>query len=492
MDTRSEHERFAAELAARDDMVAALNELVREQAGLIVELKSKQELLEELVRRQAEMLGRHSGNSNLPPSSDGPAKGGGGKRPKRGKSGRKRGGQRGHKGSHRRMVPPEQVDEAIDMFPARCKHCAEWLPKTLDAYPTRHQHTELVPLMVWVTEYRRHSVLCPGCGHQTRAAYDDDVIPSTAFGPRLMAAVVLLTGIYHLSRRKAAQLMWDLLGVRISVGSISNIERRVSGAVQASVEEAWTEAMHAPVKHADGTSWYQAGAMLALWTVATAGVTVFKIIPNGQAATLKREVLTRLRGVLVSDRATALKFWAMAFRQICWAHLLRKFISFSERDGPAGTLGRELLDCTAIVFAYWADFKNGALTREQFAARMAPVRADFERTLKRAIATDIKGLSGSCADMWEHREALWTFVERDGVEPTNNHAERELRGFVLWRRRSFGTQSERGNRFAERLMTIAHTARKQGKDILAFLVACCTRHEDEPAPSLFASSVAPA
>ena len=126
--------------------------------------------------------------------------------------------------------------------------------------------------------------------------------------------------------------------------------------------------------------------------------------------------------------------------------------------------------------------------REQLTARMAPVRADFERTLQRALAAEVKGFSGSCADIWEHREALWTFVEVDGVEPTNNHAERELRGFVLWRKRSFGTQSDRGNRFAERLMTIAHTARKQGRELLAFLIACATRTADEPAPSLFATA----
>src|SRR5690606_39197862 len=110
-------------------------------------------------------------------------------------------------------------------------------------------------------------------------------------------------------------------------------------------------------------------------------------------------------GILVSDRATALKFWAMHLRQVCCAHLLRKFVSFAERDGPMRTIGRELLDATKILFAYWFDFKEGRLTRKRFAARVAPVRADFERKLRRGIDADIKGLSGSCADLWEHREA---------------------------------------------------------------------------------------
>jgi transposase len=134
-------------------------------------------------------------------------------------------------------------------------------------------------------------------------------------------------------------------------------------------------------------------------------------------------------------------------------------------------------------------FKQGRLDRATFIARMAPVRPQVEALLERAVAANEKGLSGSCEDILEHREALWTFVEHDGVEPTNNHAERELRSFVLWRRRSFGSQSERGDRFAERVMTIAHTARKQGRDVLAFLTACCaSRSVGTRAPSLLAAS----
>jgi transposase len=164
--------------------------------------------------------------------------------------------------------------------------------------------------------------------------------------------------------------------------------------------------------------------------------------------------------------------------------LLRRFVSFSERDGPARVIGRDLLGYAGILFEYWRDHRDGKITHERFVAWMAPVRQQVEAILEKAVALDIKGLSGSCADILEHRKALWTFVDRDDVNPTNNHGERELRAFVLWRKRSFGTQSERGNLFAERLMTIAHTARKQQKNVLAFLTACC----EMPAapPSLFA------
>jgi transposase len=300
-----------------------------------------------------------------------------------------------------------------------------------------------------------------------------------------MSAVALLTGVYHLSRRRAVQLLSDLVGVRISLGAVSAVEARVSEAVVPAVEEACERVANAAVKHTDGTTWLQTGTMLSLWTIATACATVFKIVANGRAETLK-PLYGKLRGILVSDRATALNFWAMERRQICWAHLLRKFVSFEERDDPASQFGRELLEYTGIMFEYWHDYRDGKFGREGLRTWMAPVREQFEALLERAVAAKILGLSGSCADILVHKAALWTFVEREGVEPTNNHAERELRAFVLWRKRSFGTQSERGNRFAERLMTVAHTARKQSKNVLEFLTACCVAYVDRGAvPSLF-------
>lgn len=176
----------------------------------------------------------------------------------------------------------------------------------------------------------------------------------------------------------------------------------------------------------------------------------------------------------------------MAPRQVCWARLLRKFVSFAERDGPAGSVGRELLDYTGLVFEYWHDYKDGKLSRERFIAWMAPLRHQVQTALQRAVDAQLGHVSGSCAHILAHAPALWTFVDHHGVDPTNNHAERELRAFVLWRKRSFGTQSERGNLFAERLMTVAHTARKQRRHVLTFLTSCCQALlDDSPPPSLF-------
>ncbi len=485
MDAQQRIAELEVALAARD---AALVAKDAEIAALTAQVTTLIKQVAELT----EKLGQNSRNSHLPPSSDPPGNGGkpgkpGSSKP-RSKSERKRGGQRGHRGTRRTLVPEAQVNEFVDLYPAECESCWKALPEIPDAHAKRYQITEVPPILPHTTEVRRHTVACFGCGHKTRAAYDENLIPASPFGPRLMGMVALLTGVYHVSRRKAATLLSDLVGVPISLGAISAVEARVSDAVKPAVDEAWTRVEGAAVKHTDGTSWLKAGTLLALWTIATAAATVFKIVTDGSRATLQ-PLYGALRGILVSDRATALRFWAMDRRQICWAHLLRKAVSFSERDGPSATFGRDLLNYIGILFEYWHDYKAGKLDRATFQAWMAPVRAQVEELLARAVASNIDRLSGSCANILAHKLALWTFVDTDGVEPTNNHAERELRAFVLWRKRSFGTQSDRGNLFAERLMTVAHTARKQGQDVLAFLAGCCEAHAaGTRAPSLFAGA----
>ena len=469
----------------RDQRIAELEAQVASKDACIAELEGKLEELTKLVTALQEQLGRNSANSNKPPSGDSP-----GERAERrgkGKSGRKRGGQPGHSGSTRELVPPEQVSEFKNLFPPECENCWTALPQTPDPSAQRFQTIELPEPKAHVIEWLQHCVACPRCNHKTSASTES--IPASPFGPRLSSVTALLTGVYHVSRRAAVSLLSDVLGVEISLGAVSAVEARVSEAVNPAVDEAWAKVEQAPVKHTDGTSWFQAGLLLSLWTIATKMATVFKILANGKADTLA-PLFGRKLGILVSDRATALNFWAMELRQICWAHLLRKAISFSERAGRAGALGRELLDYIAIMFAYWEDLKVGKLSRDQFREHMAPLRKQVEAVLQRAVAAKLAQVSGSCADILAHRAALWTFVDRDDVEPTNNHAEQQLRAFVLWRRRSFGTQSDRGNLFAERLMTVAHTARKQNKNVLAFLTACCTaRLAGTAAPSLFAPDV---
>jgi transposase len=472
-----------AESAAKDARIADLEAQVAARDARIATLEEQVAMLMKRVGELEEKLRQNSRNSHLPPSSDSPSE-----RKQRDKSSsgsRKRGGQPGHGGSRRELLSDDEVDEVVDLYPSDCENCWEALPKVPDRCAHRYQQTEMPAVKPHTTEWRRHQVTCRHCGYKTRATYDEKVIPPSPFGPRLMATMAMITGIYHVSRRSAVGLLSDLLGVRVSLGALSAVEARVGEAVQPVVDEAWDRVRSADVKHTDGTSWYQSGLSMALWTIATTAATVFKIVADSSKKTLQ-PLYGALTGILVSDRATSLTFWAMERRQICWAHLIRKFVSFSERDGPAGAFGRQLLDYTGIVFDYWHDYKAGKLDRATLVAWMAPVKKQVRELLDKAVAANVAQLSGACADILDHAPALWTFVETDGVEPTNNHAEQQIRAFVLWRKRSFGTQSARGNVFAANLMTVAHTARKQKKNVLALLVECCkARREGTRAPSLF-------
>lgn len=468
-------ESLEASLAERDAKLAERDAKLAELVELVTKLTSQ-------IEKLTEQLAQNSKNSHRPPSSDGPGagSGGGASGQQRPGSGRKRGGQKGHRGSHRELLPASRVDHIVDLYPDVCLGCAQPVQKVLDAAPCRHQQLDLRDHRPHLTEFRRHAVQCGHCSTWTRAAYARGQIPASSFGPCLTAVVGMLTGAYHLSRRSAQKLLLELFGISISLGAISGMEARASEALKSAYAEAEREVQYAGVKHTDATSWTRAGKLMSLWTLASVAATVYRIFADGCRDTI-RPLFGPAKGILVSDRASVFTFWSMSFRQICFAHLVRKFVAFSERAGRAGALGRELLEYTALVFEYWHGYKAGELSRDEFESWLQPVQRGFERALERGEKANIDRLSGACADILAHRDALWTFVTHDSVQPTNNHAERELRGFVMWRKRSFGSQSERGERFAERMMTVVHTARKQGKTVLDFLVHAVTAHINETA-----------
>jgi transposase len=460
-----------AKLAERDTKLAERDAKLAELVELVAKLTGQ-------IEKLTEQLAQNSKNSHRPPSSDGPgASSRGGTIGKRSGSGRKPGGQKGHRGSYRELLAPERVDTFVDLFPEVCLGCACTLPRLVDVAAHRYQQLELRDHRPHVTEWRRHEIGCERCGASTRAEFNGTQIPNSAFGPCLTAVVAMLTGAYHLSRRKTQKLLRELFGISVSLGAISAMEQRASEALESAHQEALREVQYAGIKHSDATSWTRSGKLMSLWTLASLAATVYQIFADGCRDTILPLFGPRI-GILISDRATVFSFWSMTQRQICHAHLLRKFVAFSERVGTAGAIGRELLECTSLVFEYWHGFKDGLLTRQELQFWLRPVQRDIEQLLERGERSNIDRLAGACADILAHRDALWTFVTNEDVEPTNNHAEVELRDFVLWRKRSFGSQSERGERFAERMMTAVRTARKQGKDVLDFVVASIAAHID--------------
>jgi transposase len=421
-------------------------------------------LVEELRAR----LGQNSSNSNRPPSTDSPSDRQ--ERPKKLPSGRPHGAQPGHKPAKRELLPPEKVKRFHVLWPHRCHRCKRRLPHVRHGEPLRHQVLELPSIEPDVDEFQHQHVLCT-CGAVTCAALPDGV-PRGMLGPRLLALIGYMTGRLHVARRSVVEFLGDVLHTKLCLGTVSEAEEKVSEAIAAPVEEAFEHVAAAPVKHADATGWKQCGAARTLWTIATTMATVFAVTPD---ATLKglRGLFKKIRGTLVSDRGSQFGFWAMEKRQICWAHLIRKFAAFSQRSGKVGEIGRNLLFLADMLMFCWHNARDGTTSRKELRRRVDKLSQYFEAWLEAGVRLDVRGFSGSCENLLAHREALWTFARQPGVEPTNNHAERELRAYVLWRKSSFGSQSERGDRYAERIMTVTHTLRKQRRNVLEYLTAAC-------------------
>lgn len=429
-------------------------------------------------------LGENSSNSNKPPSSDSPAD----RRARRkdAPSGRSRGGQRGHKGHKRSFLPADEVRSSTDCFPARCRRCGDQLPKRRDAHPLRHQVVDVPKIEPVADDYWLHRVTCR-CGETTCGTLPVGV-PHGMLGPQVLALIAVLTADGHMSRRKVQGLLGAVFGLDVSLGTLSESEQIVSDAVADAVEEARLHALAERVKHADATSWRQAGASRSLWTLATTTVTVFTIVADASRARLQSWI-DRCRGVLVTDRGPQFKFWAIERRQICWAHLIRKFAAFGERRGRPGEIGRDLLLWSRVLLHAWHRVRDGTGSRAELRRVAKNVRVIVERLLEEGAGLPIKGFGGSCADILEHREAMWSFVCEPDVDPTNNHAERELRGLVCWRRSSGGTQSERGNEFASNLKSVIHTCRKQRRHVLAYLnSAIRAKLRNRRTPSLIAAA----
>jgi transposase len=470
------------------ERIAALERQLAERDARIAALEAQVAMLLARVDELTRQLGQNSSNSSKPPSADGPAAP---RQAPRKPSGKKRGAQPGHKGHHRVRVPSDQVDHVVEHKPPTCGDCGVALAGD-DPEPMRHQVTELPPVRAEVTEHRLHALTCGDCGATTCATLPPEV-PRGAFGPRLTALTATLTGVYHVGRRTAQGLLRDWFGVAMALGSVIACERVVSAALERPVADAHAYVKDQPVVHADETGWRQALARAWLWVAVTTHVTVF-VLHTRRGVEGARALLGAFTGWLVTDRWSAYNAWAVERRQLCWAHLLRYWVSFTQySNGKVIWLGKQLLEHTDAMFKSWHRVRDGTLTRAAFQAEMVPRRAAVEGLLTYGTECGNKRVAGICRAILKRRVALWTFVDVPGIEPTNNAAERAMRQGVVWRRLSLGTQSDAGSRFVERILTTAVTLRQQGRSIVGFLTAAvAAKYHSTPAPSLLPTTSAPA
>jgi transposase len=424
-------------------------------------------MIEQRLARLEERVNQTSRNSSTPPSSDPPTLA----RPTRSPSGRKTGGQPGHQGHGRELKPLEQVDRIVDAKPVACEQCRSLLLGE-DPQPVRHQVTELPVITSVVTEYRCHTLACLVCGAQTQAPWPQDM-PLGSFGPRLQATAGFLTGRMGASHREVQEVLATVFQVGVSVGSIASLEQAVSEALAAPVAEAARYVQEHHVRNADETGWREKAKRVWLWISRTPLVTVFRILASRGTVEAKEVLGENFPGVAGTDRYGAYNWIDPRQRQLCWAHLKREFVAWSERGGETARLGQALLAEEARLFALWYRVRDGTLSWADFQVAVLPLMERVGTLLREGAAGAPTPTQRTCRNILKREAALWTFVWEADVEPTNNSAERPLRRAVLWRRRSFGTQSVTGSQFVERILTAVTTLRQQQRDVLDYLTAVC-------------------
>jgi len=440
-----------------------------EQKFAALEAKDAEiESLKTEVAALRERLGQNSTNSSLPPSSDAPQH----RCPSRREpSGKKQGAQLGHLGAGRSLKPTSEVDRVIDLRPERCRSCGRSL-KGDDPTPARHQVTEIPPAPAEVIEYQRHTLGCAICGVKTAAEWSVEV-PDGSFGARLQATIAYFTGRLGLSQRDCVEALSVLHGASLSLGSVSALQRQVSEALAAPVETAREFVRRQAVNNVDETGWRECGRLNWLWVNATPQVTAFRVAAKRDAATAREIIGGAKTSIITTDRYLGYSWLATTRRQVCWAHLKRDFQAISERGGESQEIGEALLVQTKEVFRLWHQVTDGTLSRRQFQKLIAVVQQSVKELLAEGSQCRSSKTRGTCRQIRTVEAALWTFVRVRGVEPTNNAAERALRRAVLWRRKSFGTQSATGSRFVERILTVVASLRQQGRDVMAYLTAAC-------------------
>lgn len=442
-------------------------------------------MVPKLLQRIKELearLGLNSSNSSMPPSKNPP---GAPPPPEKKPTGRKRGGQLGHKKHERTLYPPERVDRVTEVKPCDCRRCGRVLLGN-DANPYRHQVVDVPRVLATVVEYWLHSLRCDSCGVTTQATLPLGV-PTTPFGPRLQAMMSVCAGSYKLSKRMIEELVSDFFGVDVSLGSISNLEQDTSEAIAAPVAEAAAYLQAQPIVHADETGWMEAKKKAWLWVAVTANVAVF-LIRRSRGADVAKELLGEtFKGILVSDRWCAYNWIRAISRQLCWAHLIRHFKLFELHGPEAKQLGKALQWQADLMFDYWHRVRDGTLGRDTFRKYMRPVRREILDLLRAGMTCESAKVAGMCKEILKLEKALFTFVDQPGVEPTNNWGERAIRPAVLWRKGSFGTDSESGSRFVERVLTVVATLRMQKRNVLDYLTTACEAWlYGSAAPSLLA------
>lgn len=442
-----------------------------EAQAIILALLAHIAALEKRVAELEARLNRSPQNSSLPPSTQHPHAKPPSAKPK---SKRNRGGQPGHLRHERALIPAEQCDGIVPLKPTACRRCGQRFNGRdrfrADLDPLRHQVWELPEIEPIVTEYQRHRLTCCGCGETTCAELPAGVSTCTA-GPRLVALTAMLMGCFRQSKRRVALFLEQVLGQPCSPGWVVKLQNQATAALRPSYEQLAAQLPAQEQLSLDETPSKEGPTKAWLWTCVARKFTVFALRATRGACVVAELLGESYGGVVTCDRAKAyFPVGATGRLQWCWAHLKRDFQALIDSDdGQVKRLGHDLMRPTKELFRHWSRCRDGTIARETFRRLMQPIRREVEALLLRGDFSGNPRLAGMCGPLYKHRAWLWTFVDRPGVEPTNNASERALRHAVIWRKLSFGTQSAAGSRFVETILTVVETCRQHGRNLFAFL-----------------------
>ena len=380
----------------------------------------------------------------------------------------------------------EAVDLVVEHWPERCGCGHVFCEGERDGVgqPTRHQVSELPEIAVEVAEHRLQRRRCPDCGATTRAELPAGVAVG-AFGPRLEAAVATLSVRNRVSRRDTVELIGELFGCPLSTGTVDAICRRAGAALEVAYGDLLEHVRCAQAVNIDETGWRLRGGRRTLWGAITAAAAVFRIAPDRH----EREALALLgedfEGVVGSDRWWAYRSFDAARRQVCWSHLIRDFTAHAEGLAAQKQFGERGLDIAGRLFWAWEQYQQDG-DRRRLKRQVAPLKRELKALLRQGSKGKrhrlVRGFSKNLLKVWP---ALWTFTELAGVDPTNNRAERALRGPVIHRKLSLGSQSEQGERTTERLLSASVTCRLQRRSLFSYLTdALGAKARGDPAPLL--------
>ena len=459
--------------------LSAQNERLEAQVG---KLTAKVACQDERIASLERLLSRSSRNSSQPPSADPPST------PPRSKSptGRAQGAQPGHEGKGRELLPMSAVDEVIEHWPTGCGcgHVFAACELVAVGDPARHQVEELPRLAVTVTEHQCQRVRCPGCGARPRGVLPAGVGES-AFGPRLQAAVTVLSVRNRISRRDVVELCEQLFGARISTGSIDAIIARVADALTEPCDDLLDKVRSAEAVNMDETGWRLRGGQRAIWGMFTERHAILQITAS-RHDDHARNLLGESGAVVTSDRWWAYNHLPVKRRQVCWSHLQRDFEFHAEGRGSDKQIGEAGLAVCEELFWAWEIYAH-TRDRAELQRRVRVLQRQFkailrEHSMRHARYRESRRFARALLKIWP---ALWTFAKHAGVQPTNNHAERCLRSAVIYRKLSLGSQSEHGEQRIARLLSAHTTCRLQHRSLHAYLIDVLTaRGAGRPMPLL--------